>query len=101
MQGSKGKTLRTGSLISLIAALITVLLQIAGYYQTKFQLTSPLIPKNIINQIATPHLQIAGIASIVFLVALIFHLYSKYIVTMILCILVILFPQFYIEVITK
>lgn len=66
------------SLIALIELLIHASLNLAGYYQAGYQLVSPLIPREIIDQLATPYLKIAVIGFIVLFIAWLLHCFSRY-----------------------
>jgi len=98
MSTQRSEHLKKISLIFLGVALFSTALQVVGYFQTQYQLVSPLIPKSTIDIISKPHLQLAGISFILFLVAFIFHRYSKYKASIVICIFTYLFPQLYIEI---
>lgn len=97
MPDPETNNLKRCSLICLVLVLIIALLQMAGYYQTQYQLVSPLIPKAITDKISKPYLLLAGISFALFLVALPFHYYSKYIVSIVVCVIGIVFPYLYMQ----
>lgn len=99
MTDQKIKNLKRGSFIALAVALVSIGLQIAGYFQTRHLLASPLISKTTIDEIARPYLQSAVFSSVIFLIALLFHHYKKYIIAIVIFLSIILFQQVYISLV--
>ena len=78
--------------ILLVLAMLNIARMVAVFFQTKYELISPLIPSGIITEVATPHLFIALISSLAITAALIFYFYSKYIVSIIICACTLVLP---------
>lgn len=97
MTDQKVKKLKRGAFMALAVALVSIGLQVIGYFQVHHQLVSPLISKTIIDHLAKPYLQSAVISFIFFLIALLFYRYTKYIIAIVACFLIILFQQIYIS----
>ena len=82
-----------------IALIIITLVRIGAcfisYFQTKFQLESPLIPQSVILDIVTPYM-VAGLGLILFTIAAFgFFVYSRYMFSIIVCVLSQVLAQFY------
>lgn len=73
------------SKILLVISLVSAGLNIGSYFQTEYQLLSPLIPKSIILDISRPHLFAALISIIGSIISLICYFYSKFLFTIIIC----------------
>lgn len=97
MTDQKQRNLKRSAFIALVVALVSTGLQVIGYFQIHHQLVSPLISKTITDHLAKPYLQSAAISFIFFLIALLFYRYTKYIITIVACFLIILFQQIYIS----
>ena len=78
--------------VLLIVTIVKIAGLIAIFFQTRYQLVSPVIPKGIIADIAAPYLFNALITSVALIAALIFHFYSKHIISIIICACAILLP---------
>jgi hypothetical protein len=82
-----------------IALIVINLLRISTpfitYFQTKYQLDSPLIPKEIVLDIIAPYMMIGFVSLIFTIAAFIFFIYSKFTFTTILCLLNLVFVQLY------
>lgn len=84
------------SQITLILLLFSVVANLLSYFQTKYQLASPLIPKDIVYTIIETHMQSALVGSILSLIAILFYFFEKYLVSTIICVFSLLI-QFYIH----
>jgi len=78
--------------VLLIVTIVKIVGLVATFFQAKYQLVSPIIPKDIITDIAAPYLFNALITSIALIAALIFYFYSKHLVSIIICAFAILLP---------
>ena len=87
--------LKKGAKFSLIVLLISILGKYIIFYQTKYQLESPLIPASTILTITEPYLFIGLVSTIVSLVALLLYFYEKYLLIIILVILTIIWQRVY------
>jgi hypothetical protein len=81
--------------ILLVAAVLNIGRLVAVFFQTKYVLLSPIIPKGVIAEVAAPHIFHALISSLMVAAALIFYFYSKYIVSIIICACTIITPVSY------
>jgi hypothetical protein len=88
------RNLETGAKVSLIVILFSVVRQLAGVFQTRYQLVSPLIPESYIWQITKQSIFIALISVLVSIVGLIFYFYRRYLWVIILIILTLLTERF-------
>lgn len=82
-----------------IALIILNLLRIStpfiAYFQTKYQIVSSFIPKDIVLDIVSPYM-IIGLLSLAFTIAaFIFFVYSRFTFTIIVCALNLVFVQLY------
>lgn len=82
-----------------IALIIINLLRTAfcfvSFFQTKYQLDSPLIPQSVILDIVTPYM-VTGLGLIFLTIAAFgFFVYSKYMFSIIICVLSLVLAQFY------
>jgi hypothetical protein len=93
--GSSTKTLKTVAKVSLVVLLLSVLGQFIIFYQTKYQLTSPLVPQNTIWMIVKPNIFIGFISTIVSIIALLLYFFDKYILVIILVGLALIWQQLY------
>ena len=50
-------SLKRISLVVLILAFVQTALQVLGYFQTQYQLVSPIIPSSIIDKLSAPYLK--------------------------------------------
>lgn len=87
--------LKTVSKILLVVQLVAIAAFIGVYFQTEYQLSSPVIPKSMIGEIARPYLLLALITTITLIPAFILYFYSRFLATTILCLLSLLFSQFF------
>ena len=85
------------SLVVLILAFVQTALQVLGYFQTQYQLVSPIIPSSIIDKLSAPHLKLAAVSFTLSLLSLIARYKGKYRVSLVLSIVALLFPPLYIE----
>jgi hypothetical protein len=82
-----------------VALIVLNLLRISTpfivYFQTKYQLVSPLIPKNVVVDIIAPYMVIGLVSVFLTIAAFIFYVYSKFTFTIIICALNLIFVQLY------
>jgi hypothetical protein len=76
----------------LVMAALNICRLIAVFFQTEYQLLSPLIPKDTVLIIARPFLVFALYCSLALVAALIFYIYSRLIISIIICALTIVVP---------
>jgi len=79
--------------ILLIIHAASVVLQMVGYFQTQYQLVSPLIPASLIKTLAEPYLKVSVISTGTFIAALVLYICKKHILTIIICSLTIVVQQ--------
>jgi len=72
---------------------ITITSGYIAFFQTKYQLVSPLIPQSIVYEISTPYLTASLMASCVFLITLWLYFFHKKIAVLILATISLLFYQ--------
>jgi hypothetical protein len=82
-----------------IALIIVNLIRAGGcfisFFQAKYQIVSPLIPQSIVLEIVASYM-IVGLGSIVLTIAAFgFFVYSKYMFSIIICVLSLILAQFY------
>jgi hypothetical protein len=95
MDAGTKNNLKNGAKISLVVLLLSVVGQFITIYQTKYQLTSPLIPESIIATIIKPNIFIGFVSTIVSLAGLLLYFYERYLFIIILVGLIIIWQQFY------
>ena len=93
INATKGRA--TAAKVLLIILLVSIAFQIGAFYQTKYQLTSPLIPESTVLHIAQPFLFTALISVACCIAALLFFFYSRYVVTIVICGVALLWQQFF------
>ncbi len=81
--------------LTMIAA--SFLWHLAGHSRIPNQLISPLIPKSIIETILRDNMIITLVLCLGFFIALIFHKWDKYIISIALCILTFILVQYFPE----
>jgi len=81
MEILNSKNINTAAQISLVVLMINIIMQLLGYYQTKSVLVSPLVPPDVILEIADPCISYALICSIGSLPALLFYFFKKPFIT--------------------
>jgi hypothetical protein len=91
----KKKNLKTGSKISLIVLLLSIVRQFLSIYQTKHQLTSPLIPESAVLTIIKPFIFCAFITTVISVAGLILYFYERYLFVIILAGLTIVWQEVY------
>jgi hypothetical protein len=91
----KDRNLKAGAKISLIVLLISIVLQLLSFFQTTYVLTSPIISEKVILDIVEPFILNALISTIICIIALIFFYYSKYLFTILVCGLGLIWQQVY------
>lgn len=80
----------------MVILLLSVAAENYAYFQTKRQLVSPLIPQSTILSISEPFIFFSLCSSLLSIVALVFYFYSKYRITIGICLAALLFQQFYV-----
>ncbi len=78
--------------IALVLGILDITMLIVVFFQTEYQLTSPLIPASTILEIVRPYLLKALFSCLAYIAALIFYLYARYIVTIIICAVTVFIP---------
>jgi hypothetical protein len=71
--------------VLLIIVLLLIATDIGTFFQTEYQLVSPLIPKGIIVEISRPYLFASLISVTAVIAALIFYFFSRYLFTIVIC----------------
>ena len=95
MKSDGAGSLAKASRVLLIILLFSSLRGLIGFFQTEYQLVSPLIPTSIVLTIGRPFL-IASLVGIVgTIAALLFYFYARYLVTVILCGITLIAQQVY------
>lgn len=74
----KGKTLQIAATLALVILLCNSTLLLAGYYQARIQLSSPVIPKSIASQLSEQQFIPSIISLVGALVALALYLFRRY-----------------------
>ncbi len=72
--------------ILLVMLLTSIAGDIGAFFQTEYELYTPLIPKSTIIEIARPYLLAALVSAIAMLVALILHFFSRNLFTILICV---------------
>ena len=85
MTVSSNRNQVTAAKILLVVVLITIGLDIGTFYRTEYQLVSPFIPKSITLDLSRPYLFAAIISVLAVIAALICYFLSKYLFTIIIC----------------
>lgn len=85
------------SQVLLIWLILSVAGGIATYFQTEYQLTSPLIPRSSIDLIARPYLLASLGCSVFAIAALLFYFFGRYQIVILLCSIAILARIYYIN----
>ena len=86
---------RKWAIALIILNLIRVGVCFVTYFQTKYQLVSPLIPKEIILDIIAPYMLIGFVSVLLTIVAFGLYAYSKFTFVIIICLLSLAFAQLY------
>jgi hypothetical protein len=84
------------SRVLLIIVLCSIGFNTGKFYQTQYILTNPLIPAEATLQIAKPYLWVSFVSVIASILALLFYFYAKYLITIIICALILVWQQYYI-----
>jgi len=92
---SKSSSFKIAAIVSWMILLVSIAWNIVLYYQTKYQLTSPFIPKTSIAGIAQPYIFRSLISGILLIIAMIFYFYSKYIITIAICLITLILQPFH------
>lgn len=88
---NKPNSLKLAARIALIVSVISTILFYLSYFQIRRQLVSPLIPKDIFDKLTGPSLEVALISTLVILIAAFAYYKSKFIVSLSLCGLMLIF----------
>jgi hypothetical protein len=91
----KSNSSKTGAKVSLLVLQMSIVMQLISFFQTEYQLISPIIPQSIILQVAAPFILNALIAALFSIAAFIFYFYSKFNIVILLCILPLVWQQVY------
>jgi len=83
------------SWIALGALLLSSLLQLLQFYQTRSQLISPIIPRSTAEHLAGPFMQSFLFSVPLLAMAIIIHFMKKYTAVIIFCAVVIVLQQYY------
>lgn len=86
--------LKIGAKISIIVLLLSIIGQFVSFYQTKYQITSPLIPESIIMDIGGQFIFKALTSTVITIGALILYFYQKYLLIIILVVLTLIAMRF-------
>jgi hypothetical protein len=87
------------SFVTLIMIAVSFLWHLADSARFPNQLVSPLIPKSIIEKILRDNMIITLVLCLGFFIALIFHKWDKYIISIALCIFTFILIQYFPELI--
>jgi hypothetical protein len=90
-----GKRLIMAARVLLVLLQFSVAWNVWGFFRTKHQLTTPLIPSSLIVEIASPILYNALVGIILSTVALVFFFFNKFWVVIIICTVALLLQQYY------
>ena len=98
---SKNKThiLKRISVITWIATFAFFALSTIGYFRTQYLRASPIIPEGTIDLIARPYLHVSWILFVCLFTAFLLHKFGKYVASISLCALAVIFTQYFIELI--
>ncbi|WP_345257399.1 hypothetical protein [Flaviaesturariibacter amylovorans] len=94
MNTDKLKSWKVASKVLLVAVFGLLALRVASYLIARYQLDSPLIPKETVNLISNPHLYSAGFLAFFGLLAIWMMTARKYLGVIIVCAAAILLNQF-------
>jgi hypothetical protein len=87
--------------ICLIVTALSTLRFYLSYFQNKYQLDGPLIPKDIANKLSNPYLTVALISTIIIIIATISVFKSNYVLAIGACGLMPVFHQLFLFLITN
>jgi hypothetical protein len=97
MEVKKQKTLKLTANTLLFVLLLSIAGQLSAFYQTKYQLTSPVIPEHVILQIVSPFIFSAFVSTLICIAGLILYFYQRYLLVIIVCGLAIIWQQVYLH----
>lgn len=86
--------IKTGAKVSLIILLLYVIRQLVFVYQTKYQLTNPLIPKSTISEINKQFIFTALISSVISIFGLMLYVHKKYLLVIVLVVITLIADRF-------
>ena len=89
------KNLKLAARICFVVAFLSTMRFYLGYFQTKYQLVSPLIPKTVIDQLTDPFLGIALISSVVILASALTLFKRKFVFSLIISATILIFHFLY------
>ncbi|MDB5091600.1 MAG: hypothetical protein JWR09_5594 [Mucilaginibacter sp.] len=95
LQADLNPVTRKWAIALFILNLIRIGVCFVTYFQTKYQLVSPLIPKEIILDIIAPYMLIGLVSVLLTIVAFALYAYSKFTFAIIICLLSLAFAQLY------
>ena len=99
MSKNKTRILKRISVITWMATFAFFAFSIIGYFRTPSQMASPIIPESTIDLIARPYLRVSCILFVCLFTAFLLHKFGKYVVSISLCALTIIFTQYFVELI--
>ena len=88
---SKTGNKKTAAKISLMVLLLLISSQLLQYFKINYQLQSPLIPNSTILLIAEPYIKMAFVFTVACILALLFYFYSRFLLTIIISALSVIF----------
>jgi hypothetical protein len=92
------KTINVIAKVALIVVLISIASELAIFFQTEYQLISPIIPEKIVLDIVRPYLFMALVSTLGYIIALILFFYQRHILTIIFCGIILLFQEIYFNI---
>jgi plasmid stabilization system protein ParE len=82
------------SIILIILLTVHSIWNILSYYQSKLEMQSPLIPKEIVAKLGQPYLNVASVTIIAVIISFVFFFKSKYKLTIWVCIATLIIQLF-------
>ena len=95
LQSDTKPSVKKWAIALIIINLLRITTPFITYYQTRYQLESPLIPKEVILDIIGPYIFIGMVSVFLTILAFIFYVYSKFTFTIITGALTLLFVELY------
>lgn len=86
--------LKRGAKIALVVIMLNVIAQLAAVFQTRYQLTSPIIPEQLFWEISKQFVLKAIVSAAVCVVALVLYFFQKYLFIIILGVLMFIVQRF-------
>ena len=97
MINTRNTSQRKAAMILLLVLHLSIGLNMAVFYQTEYQLDSPLIPKSTVLVISRPYLFAALVAVPFSIVAMLCFFFSRYTWVILLCALTVLWQFYYLN----